>query len=137
MVHPGAVWRRWESCGLSPGSPSTTPGPHLTPMFPGGFVGGRDDTETVIERRVALLALGSFVVASDGTLVVALLRQIASTLSVSPAAAGQAVTVFAAGYALGAPLLIRAARRAPQERLIAGTLGVFVLANAATAAAPS
>jgi predicted MFS family arabinose efflux permease len=106
-------------------------------MFPGGFVGGRDDTETVIERRVALLALGSFVVASDGTLVVALLRQIASTLSVPPAAAGQAVTVFAAGYALGAPLLIRAARRAPQERLIAGTLGVFVLANAATAAAPS
>jgi len=89
----------------------------------------------VIERRVALLALGAFVVASDGTLVIARLRQIASTLSISPAAAGQAVAVFAAGYALGAPLIIRVTRRAPQEWLIAGTLGVFALANASTAAA--
>ncbi len=88
-------------------------------------------------RRVALLALAAFVVASDATLVAALLRQIASTLSASPAAAGQAVTVYAAGYALGAPLIIRAARRARQERLLVGALGVFAAANAATAAAPS
>jgi MFS transporter, DHA1 family, inner membrane transport protein len=91
----------------------------------------------VIERRVALLALAAFVVASDGTLVAALLRQIAGTLSAAPAVAGQAVTVYAAGYALGAPLIIRIARRAPQERLIPGALGVFALFNAATAAAPS
>jgi len=91
----------------------------------------------VTGRRVALLTLAAFVVASDGTLVAALLRQIASTLSAAPAAAGQAVTVYAAGYALGAPLIIRTARRAPQERLIPGALGVFALANAATAAAPS
>jgi predicted MFS family arabinose efflux permease len=44
---------------------------------------------TVTGRRVALLALAAFVVASDATLVAALLRQIASTLSASPAAAGQ------------------------------------------------
>ena len=91
----------------------------------------------MIERRVAFLALAAFAVASDGTLAAALLRQIASTLSVSPAAAGQGVTVYAAGYAVGAPLIIRAARRAPQERLIPGALGVFALSNAATAAAPS
>ncbi len=91
----------------------------------------------MIERRVALLALAAFAVASDGTLVVALLRQIAGTLAASPSAAGQAVTVFAAGYAVGAPLIIRVVRRAPQERLIAGALGMFALANAATAAAPS
>jgi predicted MFS family arabinose efflux permease len=88
-------------------------------------------------RRVAVLALAAFVVASDATLVAALLRQIASTFSASTAAAGQAVTVYAAGYALGAPLIIRAARRAQQERLMAGALGVFTAANAATAAAPS
>jgi len=107
------------------------------PCFWAGFVGGCDDTEAVIERRVALLVLAAFVVASDGTLVAALLREIASTLSVSPAAAGQAVTVYAAGYALGAPLIVRAARRVSRERLRAGSLGVFALANAATAAAPS
>lgn len=92
---------------------------------------------TVTGRRVALLALAAFVVASDATLVAALLRQIASTLSASPAAAGQAVTVYAAGYALGAPLIIRAAQRVRQGRLLAGALGVFAAANAATAAAPS
>jgi DHA1 family inner membrane transport protein len=101
------------------------------------LVGGRDDTEAVTGRRVALLALAAFVVASDATLVAALLRQIGSTLSASTSAAGQAVTAYAAGYALGAPLIIRAARRARQGRLLAGSLGVFALANAATAAAPS
>ncbi len=107
------------------------------PLFPGGFVGGRDDTGAVTGRRVALLALAAFVVASDGTLVASLLRQIASTLSASPSVASQAVTVYAAGYALGAPLIIRTARRAPQEWLMAGALGVFALSNAATGAAPS
>jgi DHA1 family inner membrane transport protein len=90
-----------------------------------------------MERRIALLAMAAFVVASDGTLVAALLREIASTFSASPAVAGQAVTVYAAGYALGAPLIIRTARRAPQRRLTPGALGVFAVANAATAAAPS
>lgn len=47
-----------------------------------------------------MLATGAFVVTCDGTLVVGLLRQIGETLSVSPAAAGQAVTVFAVVYAL-------------------------------------
>jgi MFS transporter, DHA1 family, inner membrane transport protein len=105
--------------------------------FPGGFVGGCDDTEALTGKRIAFLALAAFVVASDATLVAALLRQIAGTLSTSPAVAGLTVTVYAAGYALGAPLIIRAARRASQERLMAGSLSVFAAANAATAAAPS
>src|SRR5436190_5459370 len=84
-----------------------------------------------------LLGLGAFVVASDGTLVVGLLRQIAHSLTVSPAAAGQAVTVFAAVYAFCAPLVIRATRRASLKRLLLAAIGLFAVANAATAAAPS
>jgi predicted MFS family arabinose efflux permease len=92
----------------------------------------------VIDRRlVVLLAAGAFVVTSDGTLVVGLLRQIAHALSVSPAAAGQAVTVFAAVYALAVPPLIRVTRRVRPERLLVGALAVFAVANAGTAAAPS
>jgi predicted MFS family arabinose efflux permease len=87
-----------------------------------------------IDRRLIPLALGAFVVAADGTLVVGLLRPIADSLAVSPAAAGQAVTVFAAVYALCAPLLIRATRRASLRRLLLGSLGLFAVANAATAA---
>ncbi len=99
--------------------------------------GSSTNNPVVVDRRLAVLALGAFVVASDGTLIVGLLRQIAHSLSVSPASAGQAVTVFAAVYALGGPLLIRAARRLATRRLLWGTLGVFAIANAATAAAPS
>jgi MFS transporter, DHA1 family, inner membrane transport protein len=91
----------------------------------------------VIDRRLILLALGAFVVASDGTLVVGLLRQIAHTLAVSPAAAGQAVTVFAAVYAFCVPLVVRATRRASLKRLLLAALGLFAVANAATAASPS
>jgi predicted MFS family arabinose efflux permease len=107
------------------------------PVFAAGLSVAAIMLRAVTGRRVVFLALAAFVVASDATLVAALLRQIASTLSASPSAAGQAVTVYAAGYALGAPLIIRAARRARRERLIAGSLGVFAAANAATAAAPS
>ncbi len=106
-------------------------------LLPGGFVGGCGDTGDLTGKRIAFLTLAAFVVASDATLVAALLRQIASTLSASPAAAGLTVTAYAAGYALLAPLIIRAARRVSQERLMAGSLGVFAAANAATAAAPS
>jgi predicted MFS family arabinose efflux permease len=91
----------------------------------------------VSERRVVVLAGGAFVVATDATLVVGLLPQMAKTMAVSPPAAGQAVTVYAACYAAGAPVVIRAARRARPERLLAGALGVFAGANAATGAAPS
>jgi DHA1 family inner membrane transport protein len=88
-------------------------------------------------RRIALLGMGAFVVATDGTLVIGLLRQIARSLNVSAGAAGQAVTVFAAVYAVGGPLLVRALRRRRLERVLVGALALFVAANAMTAAASS
>jgi DHA1 family inner membrane transport protein len=91
----------------------------------------------VIDRRLVVLAAGAFVVASDGTLIVGLLREIASSLAISPATAGQAVTVFAAVYALGVPLLVRATRHVRRELLLLVALALFAVANAATAAAPS
>jgi predicted MFS family arabinose efflux permease len=88
-------------------------------------------------KRIVLLGLGAFVVASDGTLVIGLLRQVAATLSVSVSTAGQAVTLFALVYAIGGPLLVRALRRARPERVLVGALALFVGANAMTGAAPS
>ena len=91
----------------------------------------------MVERRLVLLAPGAFVVATDGTLVVGLLRQISRALSASPAATGQAVTVFAAVYALATPPLVRATRRLPPERLLVVALALFAIANAGTGAAPN
>jgi predicted MFS family arabinose efflux permease len=47
------------------------------------------------------------------------------------------VTVFAAVYALGVPLLVRATRHVRRELLLLVALALFAVANAATAAAPS
>ncbi len=91
----------------------------------------------MIDRRLVLLALGAFVVAGDGTLVVGLLPEIARSIRASSSVAGQAVTVFAVVYAFVAPLIVRATRRAPQKRILISTLALFTVANAATAAAPS
>jgi predicted MFS family arabinose efflux permease len=81
--------------------------------------------------------VAAFVVATDGTMVAALLPQMASTLSVAAAAAGQAVTAYALGYALGGPLIIGSARRVPQRPFMVLALGGFAAANVATALARS
>jgi predicted MFS family arabinose efflux permease len=47
------------------------------------------------------------------------------------------LTVFGVVYAVGAPLVVRAARAVRPERLAAGALALFAVANAATATAPS
>jgi predicted MFS family arabinose efflux permease len=87
--------------------------------------------------RLAPLAACSFVVATDGTLVVGLLGRIGRAIVASPAATGQGVTVFAIAFALGAPALVVATRRWPAKRLLLVGLLVFVAANAATGAAAS
>ncbi len=54
-------------------------------------------------RRLSVLGIAAFVVASDATLVAAWLGQIARSVATGPAMAGQAVPAYAAGHAIGAP----------------------------------
>jgi len=91
----------------------------------------------LVNRRLALLASGSFVVATDGTLIVGLLRRVAADLSASPSATGQSIAVFALAYAAGAPLLIVLTRRLRQDRVLLAALILFAAANLATALAQS
>jgi len=86
-------------------------------------------------RNLALLALGSFVVAADGTVLVGLLRDVAHDLSVSVGAAGQAVSVFGGVYALAGPLLFLLLRRVSEKWLLVGALAFFAASNVATGAA--
>ena len=50
------------------------------------------------------LALGTFAVGTEGFMIAALLPAIAQSFSVSVAAAGQLVTIFALVYALSSPI---------------------------------
>ncbi len=88
-------------------------------------------------RPVAVLAVGSFAMGTDSFVLAGILPNIAGGLHVSTAAAGQTITVFALTYALAAPLLAGITGSLPRKPLMLAALGMFVLSNLASAAAPS
>lgn len=80
---------------------------------------------------LAMLAIGT-----DEFVIAGVLPEISADLAVSPAAAGQLITVFAVVFALGAPLLALVTDQLPRRPVIVGALVVFAVANAAAALAP-
>jgi predicted MFS family arabinose efflux permease len=92
-------------------------------------------TEHTMFGRLIWLALGALAVGTETFVIAALLPSIASDLRVSLAAAGQAVTVFALAYAIGAPMLSIAAGDVDRRKLLAGCLAVFSIANLMAAGA--
>ncbi|MGW1736356.1 MFS transporter [Streptomyces sp. NPDC001999] len=86
----------------------------------------------------ALLALGTavFITSLTETLPAGVLPQMTSSLGVSSGAAGQAVTMYAAGTALTAIPLAAATAGIRRKPLLLGATTVFLIANTLTAAAP-
>ena len=85
--------------------------------------------------RIALLALGTFAIGTDGFIVAGVLRQIAATLGVGIAAAGLLVTGFAGTYALASPVVASLTASLPRRQLLLCALTVFVAGNALAAVA--
>ncbi|MFI9271084.1 MFS transporter [Kitasatospora sp. NPDC052896] len=86
---------------------------------------------------MAVLALGSFAMGTDSFVLAGILPQIAHGLKESTGAAGQVITAFALTYALAAPFLAAITSKLPRKPLLIFALSLFVLANLASAAAPS
>ncbi len=86
--------------------------------------------------RVALLAIGAFAIGTGNFVFVGVLEALARDLGVSIASAGQLATVFALTYAVTAPLVVATTTRFPRRRVLVVSLGLFVGANIAMAAAP-
>jgi len=84
-----------------------------------------------------VLALGTFAVGTDAFIVAGFLPAMAAELAVSPAAAGQSVTVFAIAYAVLAPFVATVTARVPRRRLLVAALVVLGAANLLSALAPS
>ena len=78
-----------------------------------------------------ILAFGAFVIGTSEFLIMGILPDVAAALGVSTGAAGQLVTAFALGIALGAPTLAAATARYDRKHVLMGALGVFVLSNLA------
>lgn len=85
---------------------------------------------------LALVGL-SFALGACEYVVVAILPDIADGLHVGLGAAGKLVGVFAAGYAIGTPIVTAATGQTGKYRLLLGLLGLFLAANAVSMLAPS
>lgn len=87
--------------------------------------------------RTLILALGTFAVGTDAFVLAGFLPDVAASLHTSTASAGQAVTVFAAAYALASPVVATLTARLPRRALLVAALIVLAAANAACALAPN
>ncbi|MGE5288987.1 MAG: MFS transporter [Micromonosporaceae bacterium] len=86
--------------------------------------------------RIAVLALGTFAIGTDGFVIAGILPGIAGDMHATLAAVGLLVTAFAIGYALAAPLLAAAVARIERRRVLVTGMAILSAANLAAAAAP-
>ncbi|MCC3326830.1 MFS transporter [Nocardia abscessus] len=83
------------------------------------------------------LALGGFGIGTTEFVTMGLLPDIASAFHVSEPTAGHAVSAYALGVVIGAPLIASLAARVARKRLLVALMVAFTLGNAATVLAPS
>jgi predicted MFS family arabinose efflux permease len=90
-----------------------------------------------MDRRLLVLALGMFALGTDTFVMAGVLPQIARAFDVAVGIAGQLTTLYAIAYALLAPTVAALAANVPRKQLMLSGLAIFVLANLATALAPT
>ncbi|MBF6193027.1 MFS transporter [Nocardia sp. CDC186] len=83
------------------------------------------------------LALGGFGIGTTEFVTMGLLPDIASAMRVSEPTAGHAVSAYALGVVIGAPLIAALCARMPRRRLLVALMVAFTVGNAATVLAPS
>jgi len=90
-----------------------------------------------MDKRLLVLALGMFALGTDTFVMAGVLPQIAHAFDVDIGIAGQLTTLYAIAYALLAPTVAALAANMPRKQLMLSGLAIFVLANLATALAPT
>jgi MFS transporter, DHA1 family, inner membrane transport protein len=100
---------------------------------------GAPATTTGTRSKVALgvLALGAFVIGTAELVVIGILNLVAKDQGVSVSTAGQLVTAYALGIALGAPILSALTGRFGRRLVLRASLAAFVVGNVLAVAAAS
>ncbi len=83
------------------------------------------------------LAVGGFAIGTTEFATMSLVPYFSRDLGISVPAAGHAISAYALGVVLGAPLIAVLAARVARRTLLAGLMGVFALANGLTGLVPS
>jgi MFS transporter, DHA1 family, inner membrane transport protein len=86
--------------------------------------------------RLAVLALGTFAIGTDGFVIAGVLPGIAHDTHATLGAAGFLVTAFALVYAIAAPLLTAALARLDRRAILVAGMLVLAVSNAAAGLAP-
>ncbi|MEF2966763.1 MFS transporter [Paenibacillus sp. M1] len=88
---------------------------------------------------VAILSLtvGSFAIGMTEFVIMGLLPNVADDLHVSISAAGQLITAYAMGVAIGAPILTLLTQRIPQKALLCLLMLLFIFGNGISVFAPN
>lgn len=88
---------------------------------------------------IALLALGlgSFAIGVGEFVIMGLLPEVAKTLAISIPEAGHAISAYALGVVVGAPLLAIVSTRRSRTRMLIVLMGLYALTHFASALAPS
>jgi len=83
------------------------------------------------------LAVGAFGIGTTEFVMMGLLPNVADDLRISIPTAGHLVSAYALGVVIGAPLLAALTAKLPRRRTLMGLMGLFIVGNALSAAAPS
>lgn len=94
-------------------------------------------SEKILTVPVMALMLLGFALGSCEYVSVAILPEVSEGFRVSMAAAGRLVGVFAAGYAVGTPVVMALSSRMSRKRLLLGLIVLFVIANLLSMLAPA
>ncbi|UGT60095.1 MFS transporter [Nocardia asteroides] len=86
---------------------------------------------------VLAMALGGFGIGTTEFVTMGLLPDIAGAMNVSEPTAGHAVSAYALGVVIGAPVIAAAFARLPRKKLLVGLMVAFTVGNLATVLAPN
>jgi predicted MFS family arabinose efflux permease len=84
-----------------------------------------------------LLAFGNFVIGMGAFVVVGIVSPIAEGLAVEKSAAGLALTVYAAAYAIGSPIAVALTGKLARRSVLLIAMALFLVGSAASALSPS
>lgn len=83
------------------------------------------------------LTVGAFAIGMTEFVIMGILPNVADDLNVSIASAGQLITMYALGVAVGAPILTVLTNQIPQKKLLLLLMGLFILGNGISVFAPN
>ncbi|KAF1018343.1 MAG: Inner membrane transport protein YdhP [Paracidovorax wautersii] len=92
--------------------------------------------ESVAVRAILAMAVGGFAIGTGEFVIMGLLPEMAQSLAITIPQAGHAISAYALGVVIGAPVLAIACARWPRRRLLIALMLLFSIGNFASALAP-